>query len=197
MKKRQIGPCVTFFPQPTTLIATCDEAGAANLMTASWVGIVSKTPPTLAVALHHKRKSYENLLQGPQAFTVNMVPASLATQADFCGLKSGRQADKVALSGLTLSAAAQGPVPLVAECPLNVECRVVGEQCLGEYRLVLGEIVEIHAAEAAFNAEGVMDARVFDPLVYLGGIREYWSLGERAGQAYEDGKRLFPPSEGG
>ena len=30
-----------------------------------------------------------------------------------------------------------------------------------------------------------------DPLVYLGGIREYWSLGECVANAYKDGSKLF------
>jgi flavin reductase (DIM6/NTAB) family NADH-FMN oxidoreductase RutF len=74
---------------------------------------------------------------------------------------------------------------------LNVECRVVDEVELGHYRLVLGEILEIHAADEAFDGEGKMDARVFDPLVYLGGIREYWNLGSKVADAYKDGTRLF------
>ncbi|WP_305041092.1 flavin reductase family protein [Geoalkalibacter sp.] len=195
MKKRQLGPCITFFPQPTTLIATCNAAGDVNLMTASWVGIVSKTPPTLAVALHQQRQTYENLL-ATGCFTVNLVPASLVVEADFCGLKSGRDTDKPASSGLTLEPATKVATPLVAESPLNVECRVVGEHHLGDYRLVLGEILEIHATDAAFDAEGRMDARAFDPLVYLGGIREYWSLGEKRGDAYRDGIRLFGDKTG-
>ena len=53
-----------------------------------------------------------------------------------------------------------------------------------------GEILEIHAAEEAFDAAGQMQAKGFDPLVYLGGIREYWSLGEAVGVAYRDGLSL-------
>lgn len=190
MKKRQIGPCVTFFPQPTTLVATCDPQGLVNLMTASWVSIVSKTPPTLAVALHQQRKSYENLSVSG-CFTVNLVPAELAVEADFCGLKSGRDTDKISTSGLTLQPALHVATPLVAQSPLNVECRMVGEHRIGEYRLVFGEILEIHVRDDAFDEQGGMDVRVFNPLVYLGGIREYWSLGEKVAQAYRDGTRLF------
>ncbi|NIQ96296.1 MAG: hypothetical protein GWN87_20430, partial [Desulfuromonadales bacterium] len=43
----------------------------------------------------------------------------------------------------------------------------------------------------AFTEGGGIDARTFDPLVYLGGIREYWSLGERVADAYKDGSKLF------
>jgi flavin reductase (DIM6/NTAB) family NADH-FMN oxidoreductase RutF len=194
MKKRQLGPCVTFFPQPTTLVASVDEDGNVDLMTASWAGIVSKTPPTMAVSLNRGRKTYEQI-RATGCFTVNMVPASLAVQADYCGLRSGRDEDKVQVAGLTPVEALHVAAPLVEESPLNVECRLMQEIELGEYRLMLGEILEIHAAEDAFDPAGKADARAFDPLVYLGGIREYWSLGDKAADAYLAGKDLFRQRE--
>ncbi len=189
MRKRQLGPCVTFFPQPTTIITSCDASGEVNLMTASWAGIVSKTPPTIAVSLNKGRKTYENICQ-TREFVVNMVPASLAVEADYCGIRSGRNEDKQAGSGLSLQAAELVAVPLLAESPLNVECRLLQEVELGDYRLVMGEILQIHAAESAFDENDQPDCRRFDPLVYLGGIREYWDLGQRRAFAYNDGKRL-------
>jgi len=63
MEKRRLGPCVTFFPQPTTLVSTVDLEGNVNLMTASWAGIVSKTPPMMAVSFNRGRVSYANLKQ--------------------------------------------------------------------------------------------------------------------------------------
>lgn len=188
MKKRQLGPCITFFPQPTTLVVTLGPEGP-NLMTASWAGIVSKTPPTMGVSLHHNRQTYHNI-KTSGAFTVNVVPSSLAVEADFCGLYSGRQEDKMAATGLTLTPGLQGEVPLIAECPLNLECRMSAEVELGDYRLVLGEIMEVHAVEAAFSQGGRIDGAGFDPLVYLGGIKEYWSLGEKVADAYRAGTAL-------
>jgi flavin reductase (DIM6/NTAB) family NADH-FMN oxidoreductase RutF len=190
MEKRQLGPCITFFPQPTALLSTVGTEGRVNLMTASWVGIVSKTPPTMAVSLHHQRLTYRQIRE-TGCFVVNLVPAVLATEADYCGLKSGREEEKAAVAGLTPTPARHVTAPLLAESPLNVECRLLREVELGDYRLLLGEILEVHAAEAAFAADGRMDARAFDPLVYLGGIREYWNLGEKVGTAYSDGRRLF------
>ncbi|PLX85192.1 MAG: hypothetical protein C0617_05775 [Desulfuromonas sp.] len=190
MKKRTLGPCVTFFPQPTTLVTTVGTDGRIDLMTASWAGVVSKTPPTMGISLHHGRLTYAQLKE-TGCFVVNMVPASLAVEADYCGLKSGRDEDKLARTGLTAVEAAHVAAPLIAESPLNVECRVTGEVALGEYRLVLGEILEIHADEAAFGESGTMDAGTFDPLVYLGGIREYWNLGQKKADAYRDGTKLF------
>ncbi len=190
MKKRQLGPCVTFFPQPATLVATQDMQGRVNLMMASWVGIVSKTPPTMAVSLHRDRQTYANILTG-KAFSVNVVPAGMAAAADACGLVSGRKADKPLLTGLQVTSGVLAGAPLIVESPLNVECRYLREVELGDYRLVLGEIVEIHACESAFNEQGQADVRAFDPLVYLGGLREYWSLGEKAADAYRAGLGLL------
>jgi len=190
MQKRQLGPCVSFFPQPTTLISTVDSSGAFDIMTASWVSIVSKTPPTLAVSLNRSRLTYEQIRQ-TGCFVVNMVPAHLTVQADYCGLRSGRERNKLEVVGLTPVGASHVAAPLLAECPLNVECRLSQEVELGDYVLVMGEILEIHADEAAFGVDDRMDAGIFDPLVYLGGIREYWRLGERAGVAYHDGKRYI------
>ena len=189
MRKKQLGPCVTFFPQPTTIVTSVAADGAVNLMTASWAGILSKTPPTMAVSLHKGRKTYENISATGQ-FVVNMVPASLAVEADYCGIRSGFKEDKLSGSGLSLEPAEQVTVPLLAESPLNVECRLVKEVELGEYRLLLGEILQVHAAARAFAEDESLDLREFDPLVYLGGIREYWDLGQRRGKAYQVGKRL-------
>ena len=190
MKKRQLGPCVTFFPQPATLICTSDQQGRINLMMASWVGIVSKTPPTIAVSLHHDRKTYANIMAN-QVFSVNLVPARLAVAADACGLVSGCKVDKPALTGLDVAPGCVDGVSLVADSPLNVECRYLREVELGDYRLMIGEIVEIHACESAFDDNGKADVRAFDPLVYLGGLREYWSLGSKAADAYSAGAALL------
>jgi len=191
MKKRTLGPCVTFFPQPTTMITSVGLDGEVNIMTASWAGIVSKTPPTMAVSFNQNRLSYSNIRQTGE-FVVNLVPSGLATEADLCGIRSGRDLDKAQLCQLKLEAAQQVSPPLLKFSPLNVECRVLQELDLGEYRLVLGEILQIHAAEQAFAEHSQGDARFFDPLVYLGGIREYWSLGEKVADAYQAGKILLP-----
>jgi len=193
VQKRQLGPCVTFFPQPTTIVSSVDDAGTVNLMTASWAGIVSKTPPTMAVSLNKGRKSYANIRQNRQ-FVVNMVPAALMIEADYCGIRSGHQEDKLTGSGLALEPAELVAPPLLAASPLNLECRLVQEVELGDYRLLLGEILQVHAVEQAFAEDGAIETRVFDPLVYLGGIREYWDLGRRCGKAYQVGKPLAQSS---
>jgi flavin reductase (DIM6/NTAB) family NADH-FMN oxidoreductase RutF len=188
--KKAIGPGITFFPQPATWIVSVDSEGAIDVMTASWVSLVSKTPPTIALSLHHGRQTYANIQQSG-VFTVNVIPAAQVVAGDYCGLVSGRDVDKLAATDLTPIAALHIVAPILAESPLNLECRVMNEVAIGDYRLILGEVLEIHIAAAACLEHGY-DAAVIDPLVYLGGLREYWRLGEKAGTAYSVGKALLP-----
>lgn len=190
MNKKTLGPGITFFPQPATWIVSVDKEGAIDVMTASWVSMVSKTPPTIALSLHHGRQTYANI-QESGVFTVNIIPSSQAVAGDYCGLISGRDVDKLATTDLTPVAALHVAAPLLAESPLNLECRVINKVVIGDYRLILGEVLEIHIAAAACHDHGY-DAEVIDPLVYLGGIREYWGLGKKVGTAYSIGKELLP-----
>src|SRR5512133_1002820 len=168
MEKRVLGPGITFFPQPATWIVTVDVEGMIDLMTASWVGLVSKTPPTIAVSLHHGRQTYANLT-ATGSFTVNLIPASRVVEGDYCGLVSGRSQDKLSIVDLTPIGSLHIAAPILDESPLCLECRVSSEVELGEYRLVLGEVLDIHIDDAACRDSGY-DAAVLDPLVYLGGI---------------------------
>ena len=77
MNKKALGPGITFFPQPATWIVSVDKDGTIDVMTASWVSIVSKTPPTIALSLHHGRQTYANIQQSG-VFTVNVIPSSQA-----------------------------------------------------------------------------------------------------------------------
>lgn len=190
MNKKTLGPGITFFPQPATWIVSVDKDGTIDVMTASWVSMVSKTPPTIALSLHHGRQTYANIQQSG-VFTVNIIPSSQAVAGDYCGLISGRDVDKLAKTDLTPVAALHVAAPILAESPLNLECRVINKVVIGDYHLILGEVLEIHIAAAACLDTG-FDASVIDPLVYLGGIREYWGLGEKVGTAYSIGKELIP-----
>ena len=72
-----------------------------------------------------------------------------------------------------------GPVrpPLIAECPISIECRVLSIQEVGDHDLFLGEAVAEHVAEEALDHEGKVIVEKTDAICYLHG--EYWTCGER------------------
>lgn len=62
---------------------------------------------------------------------------------------------------------------------------------LGDYILFIGEILETHVDKDKFNEENSkIDIKKIDPLVYCAVVREYWSIGEKLGDAFSVGKEL-------
>jgi len=193
MKKR-LGPLERLFPMPAVLVVggTADEA---DMLTVAWINVVASTPPTIAMGLRNTRRTLE-LIRATGEFTVNVPDASLVVAVDYCGIASGHKHDKFAATGLTMAPSALITTPIIAECPYNLECRVTQEIVVGEYVLVLGEIVEVHADERILRpgTENVVEMAALDPLVYIAGAREYHRLGGKVAHAYTVGRELLGES---
>jgi flavin reductase (DIM6/NTAB) family NADH-FMN oxidoreductase RutF len=65
------------------------------------------------------------LIEGTPDFTVNVPPATLQETVAFCGMASGRQHDKFKEKGLTPVASRRVKSPIIRECVIHYECRVI------------------------------------------------------------------------
>jgi flavin reductase (DIM6/NTAB) family NADH-FMN oxidoreductase RutF len=187
MKKR-LSAKPLLFPMPTPLVAAAHD-GEQGLCTVAWIGMVSGTPPTIAMGVRSSRNTLR-LIEASHEFTVNVPTVGMEAAVDFCGTVSGADVDKFAAAGLTAVPGDLVGAPIVAECPFNIECRVVDIQVLGDYRLVLGEVVETQADEEVVTRSGNVDVGLLDPLVYVPGMREYRGLGPKLADAYKVGLTL-------
>ncbi|MBC7251448.1 MAG: flavin reductase family protein [Anaerolineae bacterium] len=176
MGKRVQKPFPALYPVPVTLITCLDSAGEPNVFTASWVGTVSSAPPQLAIGVRPYRYSRAAIEQTGE-FVVNIPDEDLLQAVDICGHTSKVRANKFNLSGLTAVPASQLKTPLVAECPVNIECRVVHMISLNSHDLFVGEIVAVQVDEDVLDEAGFIDYGRVHPIAYLG--NEYWSLGQK------------------
>ncbi len=186
--KQRLSAKPLLYPMAAALIAA-EHGGERGLMTVAWIGMASGKPPTIGMAVRNTRNTLRLILASGE-FTVNVPRVGMEAAVDFCGIVSGRGVDKFAAAGLTPEPASIVSAPLVAECPFNVECRVVGVHELGDYRLVLGEVVETHADEEVLTADGKVDVGLLDPLVYVPGTQEYRGVGPKVADAYTVGLPL-------
>jgi flavin reductase (DIM6/NTAB) family NADH-FMN oxidoreductase RutF len=170
---------------PAVLIGT-HVNGKPNFMTAAWCGIVNSDPPMLSVSIRPHRHTYRGVKQ-TGAFSVNVPGVDLAVQTDYCGLVSGAREEKAAACGFRILYGKLESVPLIQECPVNVECRVMHELNLGSHALFIGRIEEVHVSEDCLT-QGKPDAEKIRPLVYCAGARNaYRGLGEEVAQAFHAG----------
>lgn len=189
MAKKRIGPSTNLYPMPALLVAVKTGEGKANIVTVAWAGIVGGEPPLIAldIAASHYSTPF---IEREGAFTVNVPRAGQAVEADYCGIVSGRNdPDKSGTCGFTLEPASRVSAPLIAECPLNFECRLVERVRTGSGSFLLAEILETHVEETALDAKGKIDAARLDPLVFTPD-GQYYRLGERVARAFDVGKKL-------
>jgi flavin reductase (DIM6/NTAB) family NADH-FMN oxidoreductase RutF len=187
--KRRLGPIDRLYPMPCVLVVGGTMQNADTLAVA-WLNIVSSTPPTIAMGLRRNRYTLE-LIRATGEFTVNVPDTALAAEVDYCGTTSGRKVDKFADTGLRLSPSMVVAAPIIEQCPFNLECRVTAEVAVGEYVVVLGEVVETHASETILQADSdLVDVEALDPLVYCAGVREYRGLGPKVADAYSVGRHV-------
>jgi flavin reductase (DIM6/NTAB) family NADH-FMN oxidoreductase RutF len=189
MKKVQLGPSTMLYPMPALLIGA-DVDGKPNFMVAAWCGIACSEPPMISVAFQPHRHTLKGVKEN-RAFSVNVPQVSLMSQTDFCGIFSGKnEPDKAEKMGFEVFYGKTEHAPLIAQCPVNLECKVVITLQLGSHDLVVGEITEVHVSEDALAADGKPDPAKIDPLIFTVPDRNYRRLGEVVGKAFKAGAEL-------
>lgn len=178
-------------PSPVYIVGTYDGSGRANMMAAAWAGICCSKPPCLAVSLRKATCSYHNILDR-EAFTVNIPGEEMAAAADYFGLASGRDTDKLADTGLTAVRSDLVDAPYIEEFPLVLECSLFQVHELGLHTMFVGEIKDVKAEETVLGEKGVVELGRFKPLIYSPGDRIYYRLGEKLGPAFSIGEKFRP-----
>jgi len=192
MAKKRLGPTTNLFPMPAVLVAVKTGEHTANILTVAWCGIVGGSPPLIALEIGASHYSTP-FIEREGCFTVNVPRSGQVVGVDYCGMVSGAtDPDKSATCGWTMVSATQISAPLIAECPLNLECRVVKRVDTGTGMFYLAEILETHVDEEALAGPKKIDAGALDPLIFTpDGF--YHKLGERIAKAWDAGKALKKP----
>ena len=164
-------------PVPAVLVG-CGGAGAYNLITIAWAGTVCSKPPMLSISVRPERHSY-GLIRESGEFTVNLPTVGQVKETDYCGVVSGADHDKFKETGFTPLAGSQVAAPLVAECPLGLECRVKQTLDLGSHTMFIAEIVAVQVSEEFINAEGRLELERAGLAAYVHG--HYFELGGAIG----------------
>ena len=170
-------PTTVLYPVPAVLVS-CGTGQQANIITLAWVGTLCSEPPLVGIGVRPNRYSH-GLIKEIGEFVINLPAAEQARWVDHCGMVSGRDENKWAACGFTPAPATEVQVPIIAECPVNVECRLQQTLSLGSHDLFIGEIVAVQMDEAVLDERGRLDVAKARPFAYLSG--EYRQVGELLG----------------
>ena len=181
MKEKTIWPGSTqLAPVPVVLVGCGNNSKDTpyNLITVAWAGTVCSDPPMIGISIRPERYSYE-LIKKCGEFTVNMPTVSQAKFVDYCGVVSGRNCNKIEYCNFTPVSGNSVQAPVIAECPLTLECKLSQTVELGSHTLFIGLITAVQLDSSLIDEKGRMDIGKANLLSYAHG--HYYELGKCIG----------------
>lgn len=178
MAKQLWKPGNMLYPLPVVMVSLRGADGRNNIITIGWTGTVCSDPPMVSISVRPERFSFKQLMD-TREFVINLTTRNLAWATDYCGVKSGRDVDKFKVLNLTPIDGVKTGAPMIAESPVNIECRVTQVLPLGTHHMFLAEVLAVHADEKYMDADGKFRLEKADPIVYSHGT--YLTTGESLG----------------
>ena len=177
MAKQHWKGSVLLAPVPPAL-ATCGTLEHPNVLTIAWTGVLATHPPMTYISVRPSRYSYD-LIRESGEFVINLPTSAMMKATDFCGVRSGRDVDKFAQCHLTPEPAQTVKAPLIAECPVSLECRVTATKELGTHTVFEAEITGVNVEEQYLDSKGKLNLQQCGLMAYAHG--EYFALGRKLG----------------
>ena len=165
-------------PRPIALASTINAKGEINLSPFSFFNMFSTVPPIVIISPSRRvrdnttKHTLENLKEVPE-LVIGNVNFEMVQQVSLASTEYEDGVNEFIKSGLTMKPADIVKPPLIAESPVNFECKVLEIKSLGELggagNLVIAEVVKIHINEKYLDKSGNLDQKQLDLVARLGG----------------------------
>jgi flavin reductase (DIM6/NTAB) family NADH-FMN oxidoreductase RutF len=178
--KTSIGAKNVLYPLPTTLVGA-NVRGSPNYIAIAHIGVMAMDH--ISVSMNKRHYTNAGIAEN-QTFSVNIPSVDMAQITDYMGLVSGQDVDKASL--VTTFYGELETAPMIAECPLNIECRLVRTVDFAHHDVFIGQVVATYC-QPEYLTDGAVDLARVQPLLFCMTDRSYWQLGSRVGRAWEIG----------
>ena len=148
-------------PMPKVLVSCRGANGEEDALAVAYCGNCSFDPPMVMVGIVPSRYSY-HLIKESGCFVVNLPEKSYKETFDYLGTVSKRDCDKLKEKNVRLENGKVVNAPLLADCPVNIECTVVDSILTGSHEMFIGKVEYVHAREGLTDEEGKIDFAKLD-----------------------------------
>jgi len=181
--KEKLGDTNALYPLVTALVgATVD--GKPDFATVAHVGIAHLKGITLGMGRVHLTNDG---IKANRTFSVNLPSEDMVVVTDHVGMVSGRAEDKAKLFDIFYGEL--DTAPMIQQCKVTMECRLIEHIELPTHDLFVGEIVATYA-DLDVLTNGVVDIGKVKPLLFDMASRKYWSLGQPLAKCWSVGKEF-------
>lgn len=181
--KVNIGKNTFVYPNPVTLLGTIVD-GKPNFMALGWVSRANANPPLMVIGVGKTHYTPKGIIE-TKSFSINYPSVDMAEIADYCGIVSGKNVDKSGLFDIFYGEL--GNAPMILQCPLCIECRVVDTMDIATNYLFIGEIAGTYINESCLT-DGKPDIKKINPLLLTMPDNSYWRVGDYVGRAWGIGR---------
>jgi flavin reductase (DIM6/NTAB) family NADH-FMN oxidoreductase RutF len=143
-------------PMPKVLVSCRGLNGENNVLAVGYCGNCSYDPPMIMVGIVPTRYSYQ-MIKESGCFVVNLVDKNYQETFDYLGSHSKRAGDKLAAMNVALKDGERVNAPILTDCPVNIECRVVNSVITGSHEMFIGKIEYVHADAKLVDDKGNID----------------------------------------
>jgi flavin reductase (DIM6/NTAB) family NADH-FMN oxidoreductase RutF len=178
-EKIEFKPGTMVYPVPAVMVSCGNTEEEHNIITIAWTGIINYEPPMTYISVRKSRYSH-SILEKNKEFVINLSTDELAFATDYCGVKSGSKINKFKEMKLTKIPATKLNTVMIAEAPVNVECKIFDVIVLPSHDMFLAEIVAVNVNKSLMNNKGKLELEKLNLLAYSHG--EYVKTGKSLGR---------------
>ena len=188
MSKKELKIHAVVAPTQTVIVSAYDKDGKADACTLAFYMVSSHKPPCVTIAINAtaKRKTLKSILES-KAFVLGFPNTNQIVEADYLGVESGYNADKLKNCGFSTSDARTVHAPVINEILLSLECELVHSVTIGSHTQLTGEVKNILADESILNENGKIMLEKLKPIIYNEEEVVYMSVGEKLADAFKTG----------
>lgn len=179
MTKLNWKPGNMVYPIPSVIVTCGDSEENYNAITIAWTGTICTNPPMTYISVRPSRHSYK-IIEETGEFVINLTTEDLVKATDYCGVKSGRDENKIEKCGLTLGKGKVVKAPLINESPVNIECKVTEIKKLGSHDMFMAEVVSVNVDDSYMDENNTFHLSKSKPICYSHG--RYYGLGKELGK---------------
>ena len=178
-------------PTQVVVASAYDADGKPDACTLAFYMVSSHKPPCITIAINatQKRKTLKSILER-NAFTVGFPSCIQVNEADYLGVESGYDADKLFNLGLTTMKAKKVDAPIINEFLLSLECQLIHHVTVGSHTQLTGAVKNIQADQSILNDQGKILLDKLQPIIYDEEQLSYLRIGKKISDAFKPGIRL-------
>lgn len=153
MKKELKNPALVLQGFPQTLVSVRDKAGRNNALAVGYITNVNYNPAMMLIGIAPSRYSHHMIKENPY-FVINLPEKNYRKEFGYLGSASGADTDKFSAMGIRWEDGEKVNAPILTDCPVNIECSVVGSSMLLTHELFVGRIEKVHVNEEYLDESG-------------------------------------------